>query len=57
MCQVMLLREIRQTGAVVNLFKDLVNCTDESTGATAKSVGTKMLLETVKRDIAAVEAS
>jgi len=45
------------TGAVVNLFNDLVNCADESTGATAKSVCTKMLMETVKRDIPAVEAS
>ena len=45
------------TRAVVNLFNDLINCADESTGATAKSVCAKLLMETVKRDIPAVEAS
>lgn len=45
------------TGAVVDLFNDLVNCADESTGATAKSICTKLLMQTVKRDISAVEAS
>jgi hypothetical protein len=43
------------TGAVVDLFNDLVNCADESTGATAKSICTKLLMQTVKRDISAVE--
>jgi hypothetical protein len=38
----------RPTGAVVDLFNDLVNCTDES-GATAKSICTKLLVQTVKR--------
>ena len=37
------------TGAVVDLFNDLVNCADESTGATAKSICTKLLVQTVKR--------
>ena len=46
----------RPTGAVLDLFNDLVNCTDES-GATANSICTKLLMETVKRDISAVEAS
>lgn len=44
------------TGAVVDLFNDLVNCADETTGATAKSLCTKLLIGTVKRDISAVEA-
>jgi len=38
-------------------FNDLVNCADESTGATAKSLCTKLLINSVKRDIPAVEAS
>jgi hypothetical protein len=42
---------------VVDLFNDLVNCADESTGTTAKSICTKLLMQTVKRDISAVEAS
>ena len=46
----------RPTGAVLDLFNDLVNCTDES-GATANSICTKLLMETVKRDSSAVEAS
>ena len=45
------------TGAVVDLFNDLVNCADESTGATAKSICTNLLMQTVKMDISAVEAS
>ena len=28
----------QSTGAVVDLFKDMVNCADESTGATTKSL-------------------
>ena len=46
----------RPTGAVVDLFNDLVNCTDES-GAAANSICTKLLMQTVKRDISAVQAS
>ena len=46
----------RPTGAVLDLFNNLVNCTDES-GATANSICTKLLMETVKRDSSAVEAS
>ena len=45
------------TGAVVDLLNDLVNCADESTGAIAKSICTKLLMQTAKRDIAAVDAS
>jgi hypothetical protein len=44
------------TGAVVDLFNDLVNSADEFTGATAKSICTKLLMQTVKRDISAVDA-
>jgi hypothetical protein len=45
------------TGAIVDLFNDMVNCADESTGATTKSLCNKLLMGTVKRDIPAVEAS
>jgi hypothetical protein len=38
------------TGAIVDLFNDMVNCADESTGATTKSLCNKLLLGTVKRD-------
>jgi hypothetical protein len=38
------------TGAVVDLFNDLVNCADEFTGATAKSICTKLLMQTAKMD-------
>ena len=43
------------TGAVADLFNDVVNCTDDSEGA--KSLCSKLLMGTVKRDISAVEAS
>ena len=39
-------------GAVVDIFNDLVNCADESTVATPKSLCTKLL----KRDVSATEA-
>ena len=42
------------TGAVVALFNDLANC---APGATAHSIFTKLLMQTVKRDISAVDAS
>ena len=45
------------TGALVNLFNDMANTSDETSGATAKSLCTKLLMNTVKRDISAVEAS
>jgi hypothetical protein len=46
------------TGSVVDLFKDIVNsCSDESTSTTPKSMCTKLLMNTVKRDLPAVEAS
>ena len=44
-------------GAVVELFNDMVNCADESSEASGKSIVTKLLMSTVKRDISAVEAS
>ena len=45
------------TGAVADLFQDLVNCADSTTAATGKAVVTKLLMNTVKRDVSAVEAS
>jgi hypothetical protein len=45
------------TGAIVDLFNDMVNCADEPTGATTKSLCNKLLMGTVKQDIPAVEAS
>jgi hypothetical protein len=46
------------TGSVVDLFKDIVNsCSDESTNTTPTSMCTKLLMNTVKRDIPADEAS
>lgn len=45
------------TGALHDLFKDLVQSTDTNSSATAKSLCTKLLMNTVKRDISAVEAS
>ena len=45
------------TGAIVDLFQDMVNCADESSGATAKSLCSKLLNGTVKRDVSPVEAS
>lgn len=45
------------TGAVVDLFNDMANAADESSGATAKSVCTKLLMNTVKRDVSSMEAS
>ena len=45
------------TGAVADLFNDFVNCTDDSTGATPKSLCTRLLMTTVKRDVSAVETA
>jgi hypothetical protein len=45
------------TGAIVDLFNDMVNCAGESTGASTKSLCNKLLMGIVKRDIPAVEAS
>ena len=45
------------TGAIVDLFNDMVYCADESTGATTKSLCNKLIMGTVKQDIPAVEAS
>ena len=45
------------TGALVHLFNDLANVSDDASGATAKSLCTKLLMHTIKRDVSAVEAS
>lgn len=45
------------TGALLDLFHDIVNAADEPTGAPTKSVCTKLLINTVKLDISSVEAS
>ena len=45
------------TGAVVELFNGMGNATVETSGATAKSVCTKLLMNTVKRDISGIGAS
>ena len=45
------------TGALVDLYGDLVNSNDNSDGADGKTICTKLLMETVKRDISGVEAS
>ena len=45
------------TGAIADLFQDMVNCADESSGATAKSLCSKLLIGTVKRDVSSVETS
>ena len=45
------------TGAIADLFQDMVNCVDGSSGATAKSLCSKLLIGTVKRDESLVEAS
>ena len=47
----------KPTGVMVDRFNDLVNCTDEATGVTGKSLCTKLLMNSIKRDIPAVEAS
>ena len=43
------------TGSIGDLFNDMINCTGDSVGT--KSLCTKLLIGTVKRDISAVEAS
>ncbi|MEW8548277.1 MAG: hypothetical protein AB2693_32635 [Candidatus Thiodiazotropha sp.] len=45
------------TGAVLELFNDIANSADECTGASAQSICTKLLMNTVKRDISSMEAS
>ena len=45
------------TSAPVHLFNDLENVSDVASGATTKSLCTKLLMHTIKRDISAVEAS
>jgi hypothetical protein len=45
------------TVAIADLFNDMVNCSDENSGSTTKSLYTKLLMGTVKRDISAVETS
>jgi hypothetical protein len=45
------------TGAVCDLFNDMANSTDENSGQNTKSLCSKLLMGTVKRDISATEAS
>ena len=41
----------------MNLFNDMTIAANVEAGATSKSLCTKMLMNTVKRDVSAVEAS
>lgn len=43
------------TGAVADLFNDMVNCSTDTTSS-AKSICTRLLMNSVKRDISSVEA-
>ena len=43
--------------AVADLFNDFVNCADDSTGATPKSLYTRLLMTTVESDVSAVETA
>ena len=45
------------TGAVVELFNDIANSADETTGYNALMVCTKLFMNTVKRDISCMEAT
>ena len=45
------------TGAMVELFNDMVNSADETVDSTAKPLITKLLMNTIKRDISSMEAS
>lgn len=45
------------TGAIADLFNDIVNSSDNSDSTTALSVCKKVLISTVKRDVSSVEAS
>ena len=45
------------TGAMVELFNDMANSADETTDNTTKPLITKLLMNTVKRDISSIEAS
>ena len=45
------------TGGVVELFNDIANSADETTGANALLVCTKPLMNTVKQDISSIEAT
>ncbi|XP_053405155.1 uncharacterized protein LOC123560749 [Mercenaria mercenaria] len=45
------------TGAISDLFNDMVHTSDESSGSNAKSICTKVLINTVKRDVSSVEVS
>ena len=45
------------TGALSEMFQNLVHSSDDSDGTSAKTICTKLLMNTVKRDISAVEAS
>jgi hypothetical protein len=45
------------TEAIADLFQDMVNCADQSSGATTKSLCSQLLIGTVKRDVSSVETS
>jgi hypothetical protein len=49
-------RVMSQQGQL-QICSDMVNCSDDNSGSTTKSLGTKLLMGTVKRDISAVETS
>jgi hypothetical protein len=43
-------RVMSQQGQL-QICSDMVNCSDDNSGSTTKSLGTKLLMGTVKRDI------
>jgi hypothetical protein len=45
------------TGAVAELFQDIINSADNNPNLDTKSACTKLLMNTVKRDISSMEAS
>ncbi|KAH3778534.1 hypothetical protein DPMN_179999 [Dreissena polymorpha] len=45
------------TGEVVDLFNAMVNATDETSSTDGKSLCTKLLMNTIKRDISSMEAA
>lgn len=50
-------KETNQRGVIADFFQYMVNCAHESSGTTAKSLCSKLLIGTVKRDVSSVEAS
>lgn len=45
------------TGAVIDLFNDMINCADDSTCTTAKSICSTLLIGIIERDVSSVENS